>query len=205
MTYRQEYYEGEAEDRAKVVSVDERANVPYGSFDGVLQTEDTTPLEPDLVEHKYYAKDVGPVLALAVSKGEPGREELISFTQALTRYGLRMAADRSAHAHRARPPEGGGHRARARLLRRRARLRAAAADGRGSGVHLRGRLSPPHRPEHVAEPRRLAASARPHGSLPLRDPLSRPARRSPTRCAGSSRRAIPSAAPPTTASARRST
>ena len=81
MAYRQEYYEGEAEDRAKVVSVDEHADVPYGSFDGVLQTEDTTPLEPDLVERKYYAKDVGPVLAVAVSMDSRGREELISFTK----------------------------------------------------------------------------------------------------------------------------
>ena len=56
LTYRQEYYEGEAEDRAKVVSVDEHADVPYGIFDGVLETEDTTPLEPDLVERKFYAQ-----------------------------------------------------------------------------------------------------------------------------------------------------
>ena len=81
MSYRQEYYEGEAEDRAEVVSVDEHAEVPYGSFDGVLKTEDTTPLEPDLVERKYYAKGVGPVLALAASKEGHGREELISFKQ----------------------------------------------------------------------------------------------------------------------------
>ena len=81
MAYRQEYYEGEAEDRAKVVSVDEHADVPYGSFEGVLETEDTTPLEPDLVERKYYAKDVGPVLTVAVSKDSRGREELISFTK----------------------------------------------------------------------------------------------------------------------------
>jgi len=79
MAYRQEYYQGEAEDRARVVSVDERVDVPYGSFDSVLKTEDTTPLEPDLVEHKYYAKDIGLVLAVAVSKGS-GREELVSFT-----------------------------------------------------------------------------------------------------------------------------
>jgi hypothetical protein len=81
MAYRQEYYEGEAEDRAKVVSVDEHAVVPFGSFDGVLETEDSTPLEPDLVERKYYAKDVGPVLTVAVSKDGRGREELISFTK----------------------------------------------------------------------------------------------------------------------------
>ena len=80
LTYRQEYYAGEAEDRAKVLSVDERVEVPAGTFEGALQTEDTTPLDPALVEHKFYARDVGPVLALKV-KGETGREELISFTR----------------------------------------------------------------------------------------------------------------------------
>ena len=79
MSYRQEYSAGEAEDRAKVLSVDAAASVPYGDFTSALQTEDTTPLEPDLVEHKFYVRDVGPVLAVSV-KGETGREELVSRT-----------------------------------------------------------------------------------------------------------------------------
>jgi hypothetical protein len=82
MTYRQEYYKGEAEDRAEVESVDESAEPAFGSFDGVLlKTKETTPLEPDLVEHKYYAKGVGVVLVIAAAKEGPGREELISFTK----------------------------------------------------------------------------------------------------------------------------
>jgi len=80
MSYRQEYYEGEAEDRGEILSLDEKAKVPFGSFDGVLKTKDTTPLEPDVVEHKFYAKGVGPVLALAIS-GRSGREELLRFTR----------------------------------------------------------------------------------------------------------------------------
>ena len=79
MSYRQEYYAGEAEDRATVLSVDATASVPYGEFTEALQTEDTTPLEPGIVEHKFYARDVGPVLAVKV-KGETGREELVSRT-----------------------------------------------------------------------------------------------------------------------------
>jgi hypothetical protein len=78
LKYRQEYYEGQAEDAAEVLSVNARASVPYGSFTRVLQTKDTTPLEPDLVEHKFYARGIGPVLATAVSSGG-GREELIVF------------------------------------------------------------------------------------------------------------------------------
>jgi hypothetical protein len=78
MSYRQEHYEGEAEDRGEVLGLDAKAVVPFGSFSDMLQTKDTTPLEPDLVEHKYYARGVGPVLAIAVSDGG-GREELISY------------------------------------------------------------------------------------------------------------------------------
>jgi hypothetical protein len=77
MAYRQEYYAGEAEDEGKILSLDEQADVPFGSFDSVLMTEDTTPLEPDVLEHKYYAQGVGPVLALDISGG--GREELLTF------------------------------------------------------------------------------------------------------------------------------
>jgi hypothetical protein len=76
--YRQEYYAGEAEDRGKVLSLDGRARVPFGSFDGLLMTADTTPLEPKVLEHKYYARGVGPVLTISVSGGGD-REELVSF------------------------------------------------------------------------------------------------------------------------------
>ena len=69
-SYQQEYYEGEAEDRGRVLSLDESVRVPYGKWTGVLQTEDTTPLEPDLVEHKYYAKGIGVVEERDVEGGD---------------------------------------------------------------------------------------------------------------------------------------
>ena len=37
-SYHQEYYKGEAEDMAKVQSLNESVTVPYGSFDHVLVT-----------------------------------------------------------------------------------------------------------------------------------------------------------------------
>ena len=80
MAYRQEYSAGEAEDAAAILSLDERVEVPFGSFDHVLMTKDFTPLEPDVLEHKFYAKGVGPVLALALSGGG-GREELVRFSE----------------------------------------------------------------------------------------------------------------------------
>jgi len=78
LAYRQEYYKGQAEDAAQVLSLNQRVSVPFGSFDRVLTTKDYTPLEPSVVEHKFYARGVGPVLAITVSGGS-GREELIRF------------------------------------------------------------------------------------------------------------------------------
>jgi hypothetical protein len=79
LAYRQEYYAGEAEDKAEVLSLDEQAEVPFGHFTGVRMTKDINPLEPKLLEYKFYARDVGPVLAIAVSGGTD-REELVSYT-----------------------------------------------------------------------------------------------------------------------------
>jgi hypothetical protein len=75
VAYRQEYLKGEAEDRATVLSTDEQAQTPTGTYTGALLTRDTTPLEPELVELKWYAPGVGPVLTLTPS-GEQTREQL---------------------------------------------------------------------------------------------------------------------------------
>lgn len=80
LAYRQEYYAGQAEDRAEVLSVKEQVEVPFGHFSSAMLTKDRTPLEPRLVEYKLYALEVGPVLTLDVS-GASGREELVSFTE----------------------------------------------------------------------------------------------------------------------------
>ena len=68
--YQQEYYEGEAEDRGKVLALDASASGPLGRWTGVLQTEDTTPLEPDLVEHKFYVRGLGVVEEREVAGGD---------------------------------------------------------------------------------------------------------------------------------------
>jgi hypothetical protein len=77
MHYRQEFRKGEAEDRAVVLSVTEQAQTDSGTYDGALLTRDTTPLEPDLVELKWYVPGVGPVLTLTPS-GEVTREQLVT-------------------------------------------------------------------------------------------------------------------------------
>jgi hypothetical protein len=78
-TYREEYYAGHAEDRSRVLALDQQAEVPFGHFGDVLLTEDYTPIEPDVLELKFYAKGIGQVLAQTVSGGSE-REELISYT-----------------------------------------------------------------------------------------------------------------------------
>jgi hypothetical protein len=68
--YQQENYPGVAEDMAEVISLDASVDVPYGSFDGVLQTDDFTPLEPGIIEQKYYVEGVGNVLVVNETTGE---------------------------------------------------------------------------------------------------------------------------------------
>ncbi len=76
MAYRQEYFEGEAEDNGEVLAIDEMVEVPAGFYENVLMTRDTITIEPDIEEHKFYAPGVGLVLTLDISGGT-GREELI--------------------------------------------------------------------------------------------------------------------------------
>ena len=74
--YRQEYYRGEAEDMAAVAQLSQTVSVPYGNFENCLQTKEWTPLEPDVVEDKYYAPNHGLVLEIVV-EGGVGRIELV--------------------------------------------------------------------------------------------------------------------------------
>ncbi|MDQ3620385.1 MAG: hypothetical protein M3391_09715 [Actinomycetota bacterium] len=76
LAFRQEYYEGKAEDNGEILSLEEMADVPIGHFDNLLMTKDTITIEPNVLEYKLYAKDVGMVLALGISGGG-GREELV--------------------------------------------------------------------------------------------------------------------------------
>jgi hypothetical protein len=78
LRYRQEHYAGHAEDRGQIVSLREQAEVPFGRFRNVLMTKDTNPLEPKILELKFYARGIGPVLAVGVS-GSSDREELVRY------------------------------------------------------------------------------------------------------------------------------
>ena len=80
LSYRQEYYKGQAEDKAAIVTVgQERVEVPFGYFSRVLMTRDLVPREPKVQELKFYARGVGPLLSLHTD-GPGGRAALVSYT-----------------------------------------------------------------------------------------------------------------------------
>jgi hypothetical protein len=90
MTYRQEYYQGKAEDNGEVLATGEQAEVAAGHYDDALLTADTSAIEPDVNEYKLSAPGVGVVLTLDVSGGA-GREELLS-TRKVSAQTARAAA-----------------------------------------------------------------------------------------------------------------
>jgi hypothetical protein len=83
-SYRQEYYKGEAEDMAEVISLDgaalnEAVSTPYDSFsEDILVTKDWNPLEPNILEHKYYAPGIGLIGETKIT-GPAEKIELIDF------------------------------------------------------------------------------------------------------------------------------
>lgn len=77
--YREEYLAGEAEDQARVLAGSEAIDSPTGFHRRLLHTSNSTPLEPDLLENKLYARGLGPVVELDISPA-PARADLVSVT-----------------------------------------------------------------------------------------------------------------------------
>ena len=73
--YRQEFDLGNAEDYGEVESLSDTVSVPIGTFTHCLKTPESTPLEPDLHEAKFYAPGVGLILTQNLDTGE--KSELI--------------------------------------------------------------------------------------------------------------------------------
>lgn len=68
--YRQEFYAGEAEDLALVRQANGTIKVPAGQFKSLLVTEEWTPLDPGVIELKYYARGVGVVAERQILGGD---------------------------------------------------------------------------------------------------------------------------------------
>jgi hypothetical protein len=77
--YKQEDATGVAEDRGQVLGLDAAKTVPYGEFGHLLKTKDFSPLEPDVVEHKFFARGIGSVLEKEV-RGGSERLVLVNIT-----------------------------------------------------------------------------------------------------------------------------
>jgi hypothetical protein len=71
----QEIAPGKAMDRAEIVSMHETISTPAGDFKNCLKVEETTPLEPDEKEHKYYAAGVGLVQEGSLKLVKYGKSE----------------------------------------------------------------------------------------------------------------------------------
>ena len=72
--YQQELAPGVAEDMAKVIGFKDSLCVKYGCFEDVLVTKEWSPLEPGVVENKYYAKGVGFIFSEMVQGGDEQSE-----------------------------------------------------------------------------------------------------------------------------------
>jgi hypothetical protein len=77
VTYQQEFAAGVAEDMAKVVSLTEKVQVPFGGFTGCLETAEWTHIEPAPREYKYYQPGIGELLEVSHQNGGE-RLELVS-------------------------------------------------------------------------------------------------------------------------------
>jgi hypothetical protein len=79
--FAQEHFRGHAEDHFRVISRHSSVSVPFGAFHGrVLLTHEWTPLEPGVLDGKWYVKGVGEVRESAL-KGPEETAELVAFNR----------------------------------------------------------------------------------------------------------------------------
>jgi hypothetical protein len=82
-SFQQEAFKGQAEDHFRILSLATTITTPAVSSNSAMLTEETTPLEPGVVDHKYYVRDIGTVKEQQVAGGPASQaeeEHLVSFT-----------------------------------------------------------------------------------------------------------------------------
>ncbi len=72
--YRQEFYPGEAEDMAEVTDVGATKTIARGEYRDVVVIKEWNPLEPEVIERKYYAPGVGVIAEETVAGGDDRAE-----------------------------------------------------------------------------------------------------------------------------------
>jgi hypothetical protein len=81
-TGQQESFKGQAEDHFRILSLATPIATPAVSSQNAMLTEETTPLEPGVVDHKYYVQGIGTVKEQQVAGAPAGLGEetqLVSF------------------------------------------------------------------------------------------------------------------------------
>jgi hypothetical protein len=79
--YRQEYLAGTAEDMGQVIATSGTITVPYGTFDDVIRTREWSPVEPDIIEEKVFARSIGVVHEETVTPPDEHEEVvLVAYT-----------------------------------------------------------------------------------------------------------------------------
>jgi hypothetical protein len=81
-SFQQEAFKGQAEDRFRILDMAASITTPAVSSSHAMLTEETTPLEPGVVDHKYYVQGIGTVSEQQVAGAPPGQAEstqLVSF------------------------------------------------------------------------------------------------------------------------------
>jgi hypothetical protein len=80
--FQQESFKGQAEDRFRILSLPASVSTPAVSSQDAMLTEEKTPLEPGVVDHKYYVQGIGTVSEQQVA-GAPAAQaeatQLVSF------------------------------------------------------------------------------------------------------------------------------
>jgi hypothetical protein len=76
-SFRQEYLKGQAEDHFRILSLNETVKTPGASSDQAMLTMEWTPIEPNVIDHKYYVKGIGTVLE-KTAKGPAERNTLLA-------------------------------------------------------------------------------------------------------------------------------
>jgi hypothetical protein len=80
--FQQESFKGQAEDRFRILSMAASVSVPAVSSQSAMLTQEKTPLEPGVVDHKYYVQGIGTVKEQQVAGAPAGKAEqteLVSF------------------------------------------------------------------------------------------------------------------------------
>ena len=78
-SFQQESFKGQAEDRFRILDLATSVTTPAVSSQNAMLTKETTPLEPGVVDHKYYVQGVGNVKEQQVAGSPPERADLVFF------------------------------------------------------------------------------------------------------------------------------